>query len=76
MLGRQEEASRVRQVIHDEVSPDLLAATFGVHSVNAKLQARHAPESVEMARAVGALDQAIERLITAFSAAQPSVVAV
>ena len=76
LLGRQEEANRVRRVIHDEVSPDLLAATFGVHSVNAKLQARHAPESVEMARAVGALDQAIQRLVAAFSAEQPGVAAV
>jgi hypothetical protein len=76
LLGRQEEASRVRKVIQDEVSPDLLAATFGVHSVNAKLQARDAPESVEMARAVRALDQAIQQLITVFSAEQPGVAAV
>ncbi|HEY0791735.1 MAG TPA: hypothetical protein VGD78_11795 [Chthoniobacterales bacterium] len=76
LLGRQEEADRVRKVIHDEVSSDLLAASFGVHSVNAKLQARDAPESAEMAQAVGALDQAIQRLIAAFSVEQPGVIAV
>ncbi|MBV9489015.1 MAG: hypothetical protein JO069_04725 [Verrucomicrobia bacterium] len=67
LLGREQEAQRARRVIHDEVSPELLAAAFGAHSVGEKLRARQAPETGEMARVIESLDQAIQRLIATFS---------
>ncbi len=71
LLGRQEEARRARQLIHDDVSPELLAASFGAHSVNEKLKARQAPEAGEMTRLTETLDAAIQRLVAVFST-QPS----
>ena len=67
LLGMQEQAQRARRLIHDEVSPELLAASFGAHTVGEKLKARQAPESEEMSQVIQNLDLAIQRLIAAFS---------
>ena len=73
LLGREEEAQRARRLIHDEVSPELLAASFGAHSLGEKLKARQAPESGEMSRVVESLDKAVQRLIAVFSTESTAV---
>jgi hypothetical protein len=71
LVGLQEEKQRARQVVHDSVSGNLLAASFAAESAKQKLEDRDRPEAEDLKRVTYLIDRAINDLILAFTSEPP-----
>jgi hypothetical protein len=66
IVGREEEANRMRKFFHDLLSSKILVASFLAHSVHDKLSRRGAPELDDLHKVTGLLDQVIDAIVDGF----------
>jgi signal transduction histidine kinase len=72
LIGQEAEKQRSRQVMHDTVSGNLLAASFAAENAKQKLEDDGRPEAEDLKRVTSLIDQAINDLVTAFTSG-PSI---
>jgi hypothetical protein len=63
IVGREEEANRMRKFFHDLLSSKILAASFLAHSVHDKLARRQAPEIDDLQKVTTLLDAVIDAIV-------------
>jgi signal transduction histidine kinase len=63
----EEEKQRARQVVHENVSGDLLAASFAAENAKQKLEDQERPEAEDLNRVTYLIDRAITDLVQAFT---------
>jgi hypothetical protein len=66
IVGREEEANRMRKFFHDLLSSKILVASFLAHSVHDKLARRQAPEIDDLRKVTTLLDQVIDAIVHGF----------
>jgi hypothetical protein len=66
IVGREEEANRMRKFFHDLLSSKILVASFMAHSVHDKLSRRQAPESDDLQKVTTLLDEVIDAIVHGF----------
>jgi hypothetical protein len=66
IVGRQEEANRMRKFFHDLLSSKILVASFLAHSVHDKLARRQAPEIDDLQKVTTVLDAVIDAIVHAY----------
>ena len=66
IVGREEEAYRMRKFFHDLLSSKILAASFLAHSVHDKLTRRQAPEIEDLEKVTTLLDAVIDAIAHGF----------
>ena len=64
-LGREQERARIRQLIHDALSPQLLVALFAITGAKAKAEEKGHEEAKDLARAMTALEEGIDNIVRA-----------
>jgi hypothetical protein len=64
-VGRKQERDRIRQLLHEALSPQLLVALFAVAGAEAKAEEEGHEEAKELARAMKALEHGIENIVRA-----------
>ena len=64
-VGRKQERDRIRQLLHDALSPQLLVALFAIAGAEAKAEEEGHEEAKELARAMKALEEGIDNIIRA-----------
>jgi signal transduction histidine kinase len=69
--GRDAELERARKIVHDDISGNLIAATFAVETARQKLEQEGRPEAEDLKRAGELIDRAINDLIKAFASDPP-----
>jgi hypothetical protein len=72
LIGRKTEKERSQQILHDNVSGNLLAASFAAESARQKLEDEGRPEVEDLNRVTSLIDQAITNLVDAFTSG-PSI---
>ena len=72
LIGQETERERSRQILHDNVSGNLLAASFAAESARQKLEDEGRPEVEDLKRVTNLIDHAITNLVDAFTSG-PSV---
>jgi hypothetical protein len=63
MVGSQEERTKIKQVYHDAVSPELLVALFTLGEAERELKATHPREAAEITKVARLIDKVIEKLV-------------
>jgi hypothetical protein len=66
IVGREEEANRMRKFFHDLLSSKILVASFLAHSVHDKLARRQAPEIEDLQKVTTLLDAVIDAIVHGF----------
>jgi hypothetical protein len=66
IVGREDEANRMRKFFHDLLSSKILVASFLAHSVHDKLARRQAPEIDDLHKVTTLLDQVIDAIVHGF----------
>jgi hypothetical protein len=66
IVGREEEANRMRKFFHDLLSSKILVASFLAHSVRDKLARRQAPEIDDLQKVTSLLDAVIDAIVHGF----------
>jgi hypothetical protein len=66
IVGREEEANRMRKFFHDLLSSKILVASFLAHSVQDKLTRRQAPEIEDLQKVTTLLDTVIDAIVHGF----------
>jgi hypothetical protein len=66
IVGREEEANRMRKFFHDLLSSKILVASFLAHSVHDKLAQRQAPEIEDLQKVTTLLDTVIDAIVHGF----------
>jgi hypothetical protein len=66
IVGREEEANRMRKFFHDLLSSKILVASFLTHSVHDKLARRQAPEIDDLQKVTTLLDAVIDAIVHGF----------
>jgi hypothetical protein len=66
IVGREEEANRMRKFFHDLLSSKILVASFLVHSIHDKLARREAPEINDLHKVTNLLDEVIDAIVQGF----------
>jgi hypothetical protein len=66
IVGREEEANRMRKFFHDLLSSKILVASFLAHSVHDKLSRRQAPEIDDLEKVTTLLDAVIDAIVHGF----------
>ena len=66
IVGREEEANRMRKFFHDLLSSKILVASFLAHSVHDKLSQRQAPEIDDQQKVTALLDEVIDAIVHGF----------
>ncbi|MBV8482944.1 MAG: hypothetical protein JO077_08790 [Verrucomicrobia bacterium] len=66
IVGREEEANRMRKFFHDLLSSKILVASFLAHSVHDKLARRQAPEIGDLQKVTTLLDAVIDAIVHGF----------
>jgi hypothetical protein len=66
IVGREEEANRMRKFFHDLLSSKILVASFLAHSVHDKLSRRQAPEIDDLQKVTTLLDEVIDAIVHGF----------
>ena len=64
-VGRTQERERIRRLLHDALSPQLLVALFAVAGAEARAEEEGHAEAKELARAMKALEEGIENIVKA-----------
>jgi hypothetical protein len=72
LLGQNDAKERSRQVVHDNVSGNLLAASFAAETAKQKLEDEGRPEAEDLERVTYLIDRAINDLLNAFTSG-PSI---
>jgi hypothetical protein len=70
IVGREEEAHRMRKFFHDLLSSKILVASFLAHSVHDKLGRRQAPEIDDLHKVTTLLDEVIDSIVHGFERPQ------
>jgi signal transduction histidine kinase len=71
LVGLEEEKQRAGQVVRDNVSGNLLAASFAAENAKQKLEDEERPEAEDLKRVTKLIDQAINDLVNAFTSEPP-----
>jgi hypothetical protein len=71
LFGQNDEKERSRQVVHDNVSGNLLAASFAAETARQKLEDEGRPEAEDLERVTYLIDRAINDLVNAFTSGPP-----
>jgi PAS domain-containing protein len=71
LAGLAEEKQRARRVVHDNVSGNLLAASFAAENAKQKPEDEGRPEAEDVKRIAYPIDRAITDLVNAFTAESP-----
>jgi hypothetical protein len=71
LVGLDEEKQRARQLVHQNVSGDLLAASFAAENAKQKLEDQERPEAEDLKRVTYLIDRAINGLVQAFTSERP-----
>ena len=71
LVGLEEEKQRARQVVRENVSGNLLAASFAAENAKQKLEDQERPEAEDLKRVTYLIDQAINDLVHAFTSERP-----
>ena len=66
IVGREEEANRMRKFFHDLLSSKILVASFLAHSIHDKLARRQAPEIDDLQKVTTLLDAVIDAIVHGF----------
>jgi hypothetical protein len=66
IVGREEEANRMRNFFHDLLSSKILVAAFLAHSIQDKLARREAPEINDLRKVTNLLDEVIDSIVQGF----------
>jgi hypothetical protein len=66
IVGREEEANRMRKFFHDLLSSKILVASFLAHSINDRLTRRQAPEIDDLQKVTALLDAVIDSIVHGF----------
>jgi hypothetical protein len=66
IVGREEEANRMRKFFHDLLSSKILVASFLAHSIHDKLARRQAPEIDDLQKVTTLLDTVIDAIVHGF----------
>jgi hypothetical protein len=66
LVGRQEEANRMRKFFHDLLSSKILVASFLAHSIHDKLARHQMAEAEELSKVTGLLDDVIDAIVHGF----------
>jgi hypothetical protein len=66
IVGREEEANRMRNFFHDLLSSKILVASFLAHSIHDKLARREAPEINDLHKVTNLLDEVIDSIVQGF----------
>ncbi|MGA8654793.1 MAG: hypothetical protein WB586_01475 [Chthoniobacterales bacterium] len=64
-LGRKQEQDRIRRLLHDALSPQLLVALFAIAGAEAKAEEEGHAEAKDLARAMRALEEGIDNIVRA-----------
>jgi hypothetical protein len=67
LVGQEKEKQRTQQVVHENLSGNLLAASFAAENAKQKLEDEGRPEAEDLERVTYLIDQAINDLVSAFS---------
>jgi hypothetical protein len=70
IVGREEEANRMRKFFHDLLSSKILVASFLAHSAHDKLSRRQAPEIDDLHKVTTLLDEVIDSIVQGFERPQ------
>jgi signal transduction histidine kinase len=65
--GQSAERERARKVVHDDISGNLIAASFAVETARQKLEEEGRPEAQDLKRAGDLIDLSVNDLIKAFA---------
>jgi PAS domain-containing protein len=71
LVGLGEEKERARQIVRENVSGNLLAASFAAENAKQKLEDQERPEAADLRRITYLIDQAINDLVNAFTSEPP-----
>jgi hypothetical protein len=71
LVGLEEEKPRARQVVHENGSGNLLAASFAAENAKQKLEDQERPEAEDLKRVTYLIDRAITGLVQAFTSERP-----
>jgi signal transduction histidine kinase len=71
--GRDAERERSQKVVHDNISGNLIAASFAVEIARQKLEQDGRPEAEDLKRAGELIDRSINNLIKAFASNPPGI---
>jgi hypothetical protein len=71
LVGLEEENQRARRVVRENVSGNLLAASFAAENAKLKLEDEERPEAEDLERVTYLIDRAIEDLVNAFTSEPP-----
>jgi hypothetical protein len=66
IVGREEEANRMRKFFHDLLSSKILVASFLAHSIHDNLARREAPEIKDLHKVTNLLDEVIDSIVQGF----------
>jgi hypothetical protein len=66
IVGREEEANRMRKFFHDLLSSKILVASFLAHSIHERLARRQAPEINDLHKVTALLDEVIDAIVQGF----------
>jgi hypothetical protein len=73
LVGLEEEKARARGVVDDNVTGNLLAASFAAENAKQKLEDEQRPEAEDLKRVTYLIDQAISDLVNAFTS-EPRII--
>jgi len=68
-IAREQERERIRRLLHDALSPQLLVALFAIAGAKAKAEEKGHEEAKELARAMTALEEGIDNIVRAAGSA-------
>jgi hypothetical protein len=71
LSGQNDAKERSRRVVHDNVSGNLLAASFAAETAKQKLEDEGRPEAEDLERIAYLIDRAINDLVNAFTSGPP-----
>lgn len=71
LFGQNDAKERSRQVVHHNVSGNLLAASFAAETAKQKLEDEGRPEAEDLERVTQLIDRAINDLVNAFTSGPP-----
>jgi hypothetical protein len=67
LVGQEAEKQRSRQILHDKVSGNLIAASFAAEQAKQSLENEGRPEAEDLQRVTDLVGQAISDLVSAFN---------
>jgi PAS domain-containing protein len=73
LAGQEAELQRSRRIVHNDISGNLIAASFAAENAKEKLEQEGRPEAKDLKQIADLIDQVINDLVKAFTAEPPII---